>query len=52
MERWYNVSAEALLTFRRNDSSNQLGNDPNGDGTPYSDISSYQSVLSLILKTE
>lgn len=39
-----NVSAEALLTFRRNDGSNQLGNDPNADGTPYSDISSYQSV--------
>ncbi|MGD1804613.1 DUF6851 domain-containing protein [Dapis sp. BLCC M126] len=37
-----NVSAEALLTFRRNDGSNQLGNDPNGDGTPYSDISGYQ----------
>ncbi|MDY7003809.1 MAG: calcium-binding protein [Cyanobacteriota bacterium] len=39
-----NISAEALLTFRRNDGSNQLGNDPNGDGTPYSDISRYQSV--------
>ncbi|NER04633.1 MAG: calcium-binding protein [Okeania sp. SIO3C4] len=37
-----NVSAEALLTFRRNDGSNQLGNDPNGDGTPYSDISDYE----------
>ncbi|MGK7922554.1 MAG: DUF6851 domain-containing protein [Trichodesmium sp.] len=37
-----NVSAEALLTFRRNDGSNQLGNDPNGDGTPYSDITNYQ----------
>ncbi|MGB3508030.1 MAG: DUF6851 domain-containing protein [Microcoleaceae cyanobacterium] len=39
-----NVSAEALLIFRRNDGSNQLGNDPNGDGTPYSDITDYQSV--------
>ncbi|NEP73092.1 MAG: vanadium-dependent haloperoxidase [Okeania sp. SIO2G4] len=37
-----NVAAEALLTFRRNDGSNQLGNDPNGDGTPYSDISDYE----------
>lgn len=37
-----NVSAEALLTFRRNDGANQLGNDPNGNGTPYSDISGYQ----------
>ncbi|NEP72764.1 MAG: calcium-binding protein [Okeania sp. SIO2G4] len=39
-----NVSAEALLTFRRNDGSNQLGNDPNGDGTPYSDITNYQPL--------
>lgn len=39
-----NVSAEALLKFRRNDGSNQLGNDPNGDGTPYSDISGYEPI--------
>ena len=39
-----NVSAEALLRFRRNDGSNQLGNDPNGDGTPYSDISGYEPI--------
>ncbi|NET74680.1 DUF6851 domain-containing protein [Okeania sp. SIO1F9] len=39
-----NVSAEALLTFRRNDGSNQLGNDPNGNGTPYSDITNYQPL--------
>ena len=39
-----NVSAEALLTFRRSDGSNQLGNHPNSDGTPYSDISSYQPI--------
>ncbi|MEM1169299.1 MAG: DUF6851 domain-containing protein [Cyanobacteria bacterium P01_H01_bin.35] len=36
------LSAEALLAFRQNDGSNQQGNDPNGDGTPYSDISGYQ----------
>ncbi|WP_407061215.1 DUF6851 domain-containing protein [Acaryochloris thomasi] len=37
-----NVSAEALLEFRRTDGSNQLGNDPNGTlGTPYSDNSGY-----------
>lgn len=42
-----NVSAEALLTFRRNDGSNQLGNDPNGDGTPYSDISNYEPSNSI-----
>lgn len=39
-----NVSAEALLAFRRNDGSNQLGNDPKGNGTPYSDISGYQPI--------
>ncbi|MCL2924796.1 MAG: calcium-binding protein [Trichodesmium sp. MAG_R04] len=39
-----NVSAEALLRFRRNDGSNQLGNDPNGNGTPYSDISGYEPI--------
>ncbi|NET41373.1 DUF6851 domain-containing protein [Okeania sp. SIO2B3] len=39
-----NVSAEALLAFRRNDGSNQLGNDPNGNGTPYSDITNYQPL--------
>ena len=32
-----NVSAQALLDFRQNDGSNQLGDDPNGDGNPYSD---------------
>ncbi|WP_143437904.1 vanadium-dependent haloperoxidase, partial [Hydrocoleum sp. CS-953] len=37
-----NVSGQALLAFRHNDGSNQEGNDPNGDGTPYSDISGYQ----------
>ncbi len=39
-----NISAEALLAFRRNDGSNQLGNHPNGDGTPYSNISGYQAT--------
>ncbi len=37
-----NITAEALLEFRREDGSNQLGNHPNGDGTAYSDISGYQ----------
>lgn len=36
-----NVSAEALMTFRRTDGANQLGDDPSGNGTPYSDNSSY-----------
>ena len=39
-----NVSAEALLKFRRNDGSNQLGDFPNGDSTPYSDISGYEPI--------
>lgn len=39
-----NIAAEALLEFRREDGSNQLGNHPNGNGTPYSDISGYQPV--------
>jgi hypothetical protein len=42
-----NVSAQALLEFRQQDGSNQLGNDPNGTlGVPYSDISGYQPVNS------
>ena len=40
-----NVSAEALLEFRREDGSNQDGDDPNGTlGVPYSDITGYQPV--------
>ncbi|NEO99960.1 MAG: phosphatase PAP2 family protein [Symploca sp. SIO2E9] len=39
-----NVSAEALLEFRRQDGSNQLGDDPNSNGTPYSDTTGYQPV--------
>ncbi len=38
------VAAEALLAFRRLDGSNQLGDNPNGDGTAYSDISGYQPL--------
>ncbi len=41
-----NVSAQALLDFRHNDGSNQLGDDPNGNGNPYSDITNYQPVNS------
>ncbi|WP_264321262.1 vanadium-dependent haloperoxidase [Zarconia navalis] len=37
-----NASAAALLAFRHNDGSNQLGTDANGDGTAYSDITGYQ----------
>jgi hypothetical protein len=38
-----NVSAEALMQFRRNDGSNQLGN-LNSTGVPYSDYTGYQPV--------
>ncbi len=41
-----NVSAAELLYFRRVDGSNQLGDDPRGNGEPYSDISGYQPVNS------
>lgn len=40
-----NVSAEALLEFRRQDGSNQTGADPNGTlGIPYSDTSGYEAT--------
>ena len=40
-----NVSAEALMKFRRDDGSNQAGDDPNGTiGIPYSDLSGYEPV--------
>ena len=40
-----NVSAEALLEFRREDGSNQLGDDPNGEiGVLYSDTTGYEPV--------
>ena len=40
-----NVSAQTLLESRREDGSNQDGDDPNGTlGVPYSDITGYQPV--------
>lgn len=36
-----NLSAEALMAFRRQDGSNQLGDDPNSTGVAYSDTSGY-----------
>ncbi|MDJ0900002.1 MAG: vanadium-dependent haloperoxidase [Xenococcus sp. MO_188.B8] len=42
-----NVSAQALLHFRHYDGSNQLGENPNGDGSPYSNYTSYQPVNSV-----
>ncbi|AFZ43272.1 phosphoesterase PA-phosphatase related protein [Halothece sp. PCC 7418] len=42
-----NLSAEALLDFRDQDGSNQLGNHDQGTlGVPYSDISDYEPVNS------
>jgi len=42
-----NVTAAALLEFRHQDGSNQLGIDPLGtEGVPYSDISGYQPINS------
>ncbi|MEL6928106.1 MAG: vanadium-dependent haloperoxidase [Cyanobacteria bacterium J06600_6] len=38
-----NVSAEALLKFRRDDGSNQLGDEPNGSGVPYSDTTDFET---------
>ncbi len=38
-----NISAQALLEVRSQDGSNSLGDDPNGDGTPFSDTTGYTS---------
>lgn len=38
-----NISAQALLQARSQDGSNSLGDDPNGDGTPFSDTTGYTS---------
>ena len=40
------ISAQALLQARSQDGSNSLGDDPNGDGTPFSDTTGYTSVNS------
>ena len=39
-----NVTAQAEIDFRHGDGSNQLGNDPGGNGMPYSDTTGYQPV--------
>lgn len=41
-----NISAQALLQARSQDGSNSLGDDPNGDGTPFSDTTGFTSVNS------
>jgi len=39
-----NVAAAAVLAYRRNDGSNQFGDEPGSDGTPYSDYTGYRPV--------
>ena len=39
-----NVAAAAVLAHRRHDGSNQFGDEPGSDGTPYSDYTGYQPV--------
>ncbi len=39
-----NVAAEAVLAFRRHDGANQLGDEPGGDGSPYSDYTYYRPM--------
>lgn len=39
-----NFAAQAVLNSRRHDGSNQFGDEPGCDGTPYSDYTGYQPV--------
>ncbi|MGW0879740.1 vanadium-dependent haloperoxidase [Streptomyces sp. NPDC002671] len=39
-----NVACRAVLDFRHTDGSNQLGNEPGGNGKPYSDYTGYRPV--------
>lgn len=39
-----NAAAEALIAWRSRDGANQLGNEPGGDGKPYSDYTGYVPV--------
>lgn len=39
-----NTAAAAVLAYRMRDGSNQLGDEPGCDGTPYSDYTNYQPV--------
>ncbi|ERN42327.1 PAP2 superfamily/hemolysin-type calcium-binding repeat (2 copies) [Rubidibacter lacunae KORDI 51-2] len=38
------IVAGELLELRQQDGSNQLGDDPNGTGTPYSDTTAYEPI--------
>jgi PAP2 superfamily len=37
-----NAAAQAVIEYRRHDGANQLGDEPGGDGTPYSDYTGYR----------
>ena len=37
-----NTAAKALIDYRRHDGSNQLGDEPGGDGKPYADYTGYK----------
>jgi hypothetical protein len=39
-----NVAAQAVIDYRRHDGSNQLGDEPNSNGKPYSDYTGYKPV--------
>ncbi len=39
-----NLAAAAVIEYRKRDGSNQFGDEPGGDGKPYSDYTGYQPV--------
>jgi PAP2 superfamily len=39
-----NTAASAVIEYRRNDGANQLGDEPGGNGKPYSDYTGYAPV--------
>jgi hypothetical protein len=41
-----NMAAAAVIAYRRHDGANQLGDEPGGDGKPYSDFTYYRPVNS------
>lgn len=42
-----NLTAQAVIDLRRHDGSNQFGDEPGCDGTPYSDYTGYEPVNSV-----
>jgi hypothetical protein len=39
-----NIAANAVIEYRRHDGANQLGDEPGGNGKPYSDYTGYKPV--------